>query len=106
VAAGGAPGKRVRLTVWIDKDYHETDYYEDANNGSFEAKIGDVVGVFISVDTRSELKSGATAYADGYSAVSLWLDDSSYCPADFNDDGKADFEDFAIFARYWLWTRE
>jgi len=92
--------------VWTHPNVHETVYYEDANSGSFEAKIGDVIGVFISLKTRSELTSGEYAYVDGYSIVSLWLDDDSYCPADFNDDGKVDFEDFAIFARYWLWIRE
>lgn len=92
--------------VWTHPNVHETVYYQDANSGSFEAKIGDVIGVFISVDTRSELTSGAFAYVDGDSIVSLWLDDGSYCPVDFNDDGRVDFEDFAIFAQYWLWTRE
>ncbi|MHC4659686.1 MAG: hypothetical protein ACYS83_11020 [Planctomycetota bacterium] len=92
--------------VWTHPNVHETVYYEDANSGSFDAIIGDVIGVFISVDTRSELTSGEYAYVDGYSIVSLWLDDGSYCPADINDDGRVDFEDFAIFAQYWLWTRE
>lgn len=87
--------------VWTRDEFQVTSGYFDIDDGAFEARIGDVVGVFVSVRARSALTSGEYGWADGYAWLKLWANDR--CPADFNDDRVVNFKDIAVLADYWLW---
>jgi len=75
--------------------------------GSFNAEIGDVIGVFFGADATANLEGAGSSVAGVSTSMELLATvlPPVWCPADFNNDGIVDFKDFAVFASYWLAER-
>lgn len=86
--------------VWTRGETYVTQNYFRNGVGTFEANIGDIVGIFLSIETRSELTSGTYAYVYAYAWLEFWADNR--CHADFSKDRTVNFKDLAVLANYWL----
>lgn len=85
---------------------------EMSEAGTFSAKVGDTIGVFMSigvnVDSSSDITSSDEAYMSfDFTAVQV-TPATVYTPADadINGDGIVDLGDFAIMASFWLMPAE
>ncbi len=78
--------------------------FSDSGSIEFEAKIGDVIGIFIEVGCSVHQTDTSFRYASVSSPVYFELELLKNS-ADINNDGYVNMLDVAILANNWLWTR-